>query len=160
MRQEQRSETRSRLTLEGWVVETVPQGTPKEPGQIVSGGIEQPPAPVVVVAEQVPLSVAQEVIAAHGMVAVPLSFLTAEQQQDLPPNVTKEQTPAEDPADPDKAHVVESVATMKADQAIARVKLAANFEELNALTQSEKRATVLAAAEERAAELKKGAESA
>jgi hypothetical protein len=145
-------ETRKRFVEgEGWIVEDVPVGTPTEPGQAVVSSPEQPPAPVVVVASQVTLAVAQEVIAAHGMVAVPFSFLNAEQLEEL--GKEKEETVQPD-VNGNKSPEYGDTSTMKADQAIVTLQLAADFNELNALTANETRKTVLAAAEARAEELK------
>jgi hypothetical protein len=150
-----KTETRRRfIEGEGWVVEDVPLGTPAEPGQAVVSSPEQPPAPVVVVASQVSLAVAQEVIAEHGMVAVPHSFLSAEQLEEL----GKEKEKAKPETGTKTAPDYGDTATMKADQAIARIQLAASFEELNTLTVNETRKSVVGAAEARAEELKKGAE--
>jgi hypothetical protein len=161
---EQRYEPRKRFVEgEGWLVEQVPVGVPLDPGQSVVKMLpDAPPQAVTVISvETVPLLVALQVVETNGMVAVPRSFFTEEQLEELARGSEAENESAE-PAisqtsnEEEKPEAAQDVSKLPADQAITRVKLAESFEELNAMTANEERVTVLRAAEERAAELKGG----
>lgn len=137
-----RTETRTRfIEGEGHLVEEVIVGTPVGQGQSVLPG-----TPVVVTLADVPLSLAIAVCAANGMLAVPESFLNEEQLAELKLNPADFKQPEEEPE--------KKTEKLTVKQAIQKIKVAATFEELNAITNSNTSADVLAAAETRAAELK------
>ncbi|HEY6872781.1 MAG TPA: hypothetical protein VI298_08660 [Geobacteraceae bacterium] len=152
---ERRTEIRrSFIEGKGHLVEEVPMSRPIDPGQKVVGVSQEPARPVTIVSmEMVPLLVAMQVVHANGMVAVPRSFLSEEQLTALDLGKVHD-SDQKGPAGPGDPNDTEDVTLLKADQAIIRVQLAKNFEELNALMRNEKRVTVIQAAEARAAELK------
>lgn len=146
-----RKETRTRfIEGEGYLVEEVEAGTPVMQGQTVLPSVPAaPPQPVIITVADVSLSLAKQVVEANGLMVVPSSFLNEQQLEDLKVDVDTIKKAAE-AGDPPPAKVEK----LNATQAIAAVKAAASFDELNTLTRSETRVTVLNAAEERAAELK------
>lgn len=155
MQQEQRFQTR-RTYVEGvgHVVEQVPMTTPLKPGQsVVPVPPNEPPRAVIIAAKDVPLELARKVVEAAGLVAVPPNFFNPEQLAELGIELAEtgeaagsgEAVPTS-PAPPKEK--------LDAEEIIARIKQAASFDELNGLVAEEGRKKVLAAAEERAAELK------
>jgi hypothetical protein len=148
-----RTEVRTRFDeVEGYIVEEVIAGTSLLAGQTVLPPLPQPPGqPVIVTLADVPLSLAQKVCAAHGLVVVPQSFLNQEQLAELAIDPV---TSARITVDPAPAPVDKKPGKLTVAQAIRAVKTATSFEELNAITDSNTGADVLAAAEVRAAELK------
>lgn len=147
-----RTETRTRfIEGEGHLVEEVEVGAPIGQGQAVLPVAPAGPAlPVIVTIADVPLSLARQVCEANGLVAVPVSFLNEEQLAELKidlAEVTKIKTELE---------ATKKVEKLTEAQAIKAAKAAKDFDELNTLTRNESRGKVLAAAEARAAELKKG----
>lgn len=135
---------------EGHLVEEVPVGSPLGQNQSVLAAAPREPAiPVVLTVDNVPLDLARKVVEANGLMVVPPSFLNEAQLEELkidPQTVVAPAVPAEDTAADGKKLSVE--------QAVKLVLTAQTFDELNRLTASDNRARVLAAAEERASELK------
>ena len=157
---EERFETRRTfLPGIGHVVEQVPLGTPVVHGQrTVAAAPLEPAKRVTIAAVDVPLELALQVVAAAGLVTVPPNFLNPEQLADLgmapPQGVPVEQTAPEKPASPGKTAAQVKAHKLPVEQMIAQVQQADDFETLNDLMADETRKTVIAAAEERAAELK------
>lgn len=154
MQQEQRFQTR-RTFVEGvgHVVEQVLMATPLKPGQsVVPVPPNEPPRQVIIAAKDVPLELARQVVEAAGLVAVPPNFLNPEQLAELGIEL------AETGDLPNGNQVATPPAAAKEklspEEMIARIKQAGTFDELNALVAEEGRRKVLAAAEERATELK------
>ncbi|KAB0665646.1 hypothetical protein F6V25_07950 [Oryzomonas japonica] len=134
---------------QGHLVEEVAVGDPLASGQAVVQQLPSPPpVPVVLTADSVPLSLAKDVIAANGMVAVPPTFLTDEQLAEL--GISKDN--ANLPGDNESKG--EKVTKLSEKQLLQAIKDAKTFDELNALTKDERRTKILSAAETRAAELK------
>lgn len=134
---------------EGHLVEEVPVGSPLGQNQSVLAAAPREPAiPVALTVDNVPLDLARKVVEANGLMVVPPSFLNEAQLEELKinPQTVVDPDPPEDPAANGKKLSVE--------QAVKQVLAAQTFDELNRLTASDSRARVLAAAEERASELK------
>ena len=138
-------EFRRTLTDEGWLVEEFPIGSAVNGNQsVIPAQPKEPPREVTI--KDVPLDLATAVVKDAGLLVVPASFLNETQLADLGIDTGTIATPPDDPVAP--------AGKLPEADAIAKVKAAASFEELNALTADETRAKVLAAAEQRAAELK------
>lgn len=148
-----RTETRTRfIEGEGHLVEEVVVGTPVGVGQsVLPTPPPQPGQPMIVTLADVPLSLARAVCEANGLLVVPASFLNEEQLAELQIDPETIAAEAGNIADADKTTPAKPL-TEK--QAIAAVKAATSFDELNTLTNTYTGAKVLAAAETRAAELK------
>jgi hypothetical protein len=143
-----RTEIRRRfIEGEGHLVEEVEIGAPLAANSARLPQHPTPPPMVVTVAD-VPLALARQVIEANGLVAVPQSYLTPDQVQELAIEESTPQPEAKpEPPPGSKKQVAEK-------DAIKRVMAAQSFEELNELTANDNRLAVLNAAEARAAELK------
>lgn len=123
----------------GWDVKEVPEDSPLAVGStVVPGSAPEPPLPVKIVAGDVPLSLAQEVLKAAGFVAVPLEAI-----ERLPKSHQEalNRAASNAPAAIDDAALVE------------KISFAESMEELTNLVAGCTSQVVLAAAEEKAAEL-------
>ena len=151
-----RTETRTRFDeKEGYIVEEVVVGSPLGVGQaVLPAPPPQPGQPVIVTLADVPLSLARQVCAVNGLLVVPESFLNEEQLAELQIDPDTIKTAGEHTANADAANDAKPGKPLTEKQAIAAVKAATSFDELNTLTNTYTGAKVLAAAETRAAELK------
>ena len=138
---------------QGWLVEEVAIGAAAVVGEAVAK---------VLTAADVSPELARQVIESTGQVVVPVSFLNPDQLAELKITIPAGQGGPGSVAAPDTPAAASTVAApaaaqahkLNAEQKIALVQKAADFEELNALMADESRKTVILAAEARATELK------
>jgi hypothetical protein len=139
-----KEERRRFIEGEGWLVEEVEVGNPLATGQVKNPKAPREPAtPVVLVAADVSLDIARQVAEQNGMIVVPASYLTADQLEELNVSIA-----------PEPVKTIPGPKIMTEKEAIKRIKAVLTFEELNEVTATESRTAVLAAAEEKAGELK------
>lgn len=134
---EQKTKIVKTLTKDGWEVKEVPVDAP-EPAGTTAVPTPPPPPPVRVTVADVPLSIAQEVLKAHGFVALPLEDIEALPKTHRDKLLKGSETA---PAAIDDAALVD------------KVRQATSMEDLDSLLDGVTSPSVIAAAEEKAAEL-------